>query len=90
MSWLPKSTEKRPCAIHLAKFFARLPKAEFAFENVSKYLKEGAFVRGDLIQREENLGGKSDYIRLEATVSFGRVARARVVVLTTTSSSMAL
>ena len=37
----------------------------YHFKNITKYIEEGLFVNGDLINEEINPAGKSDYLRLE-------------------------
>mmetsp|Transcript_15281 Transcript_15281/g.27787 ORF Transcript_15281/g.27787 Transcript_15281/m.27787 type:complete len:482 (-) Transcript_15281:109-1554(-) len=46
---------------------------QYNFRNVTKYLKEGLFMNGDLIEREENLAGKSDYLRMEVVYMEGGI-----------------
>jgi len=38
----------------------------YTFKNITKYLEDGLLVNGDLILKEKNLAGKSDYFRMEA------------------------
>jgi len=38
---------------------------QYTFKNTTKGLEEGLFVNGDLISKDRNLAGKSDYLRME-------------------------
>ena len=38
---------------------------QYTFMNITKCLEEGLFVNGDLISKDKNLAGKSDYLRIE-------------------------
>lgn len=38
---------------------------QYTFKNVTKGIEEGLFVNGDLISKDRNLAGKSDYLRME-------------------------
>ena len=43
------------------------------YHNVTQYLQEGLFINSDLIQKQTNLAGKSDYIRMEAVYLEGGI-----------------
>lgn len=38
---------------------------QYTFKNITKGLEDGLFMNGDLISKERNLAGKSDYTRME-------------------------
>ena len=45
----------------------------YNFKNVSHLLESGQFVNGDIIAKEENLAGKSDYLRMEVVYLEGGI-----------------
>uniref|UniRef100_A0A7S2UCA2 Uncharacterized protein n=1 Tax=Attheya septentrionalis TaxID=420275 RepID=A0A7S2UCA2_9STRA len=47
--------------------------AKFQFRNVTNLLEQDAFINGDLYLREDNLAGKSGYLRLEAVYLEGGI-----------------
>ncbi len=55
--------------------FDRLEKnrVQYTFKNVTRYIQEGWFVNGDLITRDTNMAGKSDYLRLEVVYLEGGI-----------------
>lgn len=54
--------------IHLAN-----QSVPYTFKNITRLMEEGAFVNADLITKEENLAGKSDYLRLEVVYLEGGI-----------------
>jgi hypothetical protein len=55
--------------------FDRLEKnrVQYNFKNVTRYIQEGLFINGDIITREANMAGKSDYLRLEVVYLEGGI-----------------
>ncbi|KAK1749311.1 putative glycosyltransferase [Skeletonema marinoi] len=55
--------------------FDRLEKnrVQYTFKNVTRYIQEGWFINGDLITRDTNMAGKSDYLRLEVVYLEGGI-----------------
>jgi len=45
----------------------------YNFKNVSQLLESGQFVNGDIIAKEENVAGKSDYLRMEVVYLEGGI-----------------
>lgn len=61
---------------HDSKFLASKLESIFApyhFRNITELLQQGAFFNGDLILKETNLAGKSDYLRMEAVYLEGGI-----------------
>ena len=55
--------------------FDRLEKnrVQYNFKNVTRYIQEGLFINGDLITRDANMAGKSDYLRFEVVYLEGGI-----------------
>lgn len=48
-------------------------RVQYNFKNVTRYIQEGLFINGDLVTRDTNMAGKSDYLRFEVVYLEGGI-----------------